>query len=142
MAILRQNNQKNVQMIAKAASTAIAVDEILTISAAGFVTPAVAASANLIGLSMERVASTDTDFAGTRKIQIDVPTGAQPFILDTTGGAVAQTMVGEFFDLSNSTTLNVGVAATVKHFKVLDILGTGSGARVLVAFNPNIVLNA
>lgn len=142
MAILRQNNQKNVQMIAKAASTAIAVDEILTISAAGFVTPAVAASANLIGLSMERVASTDTDFASTRKIQIDVPSGAQTFILDTAGGAVAQTMVGEFFDLSNSTTLNVGVAATVKHFKVLDILGTGSGARVLVAFNPNIVLNA
>lgn len=142
MAIERRNNAKNVQFFAKAASTAIGIDDILTINAAGFVAPAVAASANLIGLSMERVASTDSDFAGTRKISVDVPSGAQQFIIDTTGASVAQTMVGEFFDLSNSTTLNVGAAGTVKHCKVLEILGTGAGAKVVVAINPNIVLNA
>lgn len=142
MAVEKRNNQKNPMPFAKAASTAMAVNEILTINSSGFVTPAVAASANLIGLSMQKIASTDTDYASNTKIEVDVPTGAQNYIIDTTGAAVAQTMVGEFFDLSDSTTLNVGAAATVKHCKVLEILGTGSGAKVVVAFNPNIVLNA
>lgn len=133
------NNQFDIE---KTASTAIALNTLLTISTAGRLTPAVTASTNIAGVAMELIASTDTDYTGTRKITVDLPRPTDLFEIDSTGAAITQTMVGEFFDLTDAGTLNLAAGGTVKHCKLVGFTATASGSKVIVQINPLVVFTA
>ena len=98
MAIFRNtvsqgNTGVNLRYAPKKSSTVLTPNTLLTVEAGtGFLIPAVPASTYVKGLAVERVASTDPDFAATTEIGYDEPREGEVFIMDVdntaTGGFV------------------------------------------------------
>jgi len=138
MAVYRKDDKHRIRSTAKKASTAIAVGEILTVDTNGFALPAVAASTNLIGVSAQRVGTDSSDYASATPIAFDAPRAGDRFVMSVTGGTPAQTNVGEFFDLSNSTTVDMA-ASTLDHVKLVELRDSTSA---VFEFNPTVVFSA
>lgn len=133
MPAIRQQSKDNIIWTAKKASTAISNNAVLTYdSSTGTVQPAVTASTNLAGVSRKVVASTDTDYASTTLIPMDVPAPNDLYVLDC-NTTVTQAMVGDDFDLASSVLLDNSAAGTVKHVKLVGGVGT---TKAVVRFNP------
>lgn len=77
----------------KKASTAIALNELLTLDSNGQLIPAVTASKFVVGVSLTTVKSTDDNYTTTDEIQYDAARDGDLFIMDvddaTTAGFVA-----------------------------------------------------
>ena len=110
--IQRKNGAHKIAYFAKKASTAIPLGAIVYIDTDGYVLPATASSVNHIGVAMEVIASTDSDYSSTRKIMVDIANSAtDQFEAEVSAGTVNQTAVGLFCDL-NSTGDKVDISAT------------------------------
>lgn len=133
MAAIRQSGSDKILFQAKKASTAIVLNSVLTYdSSTGTLQPAVTASTNLAGISRRAVTSSDSDYASTTLIPIDVPAPNDVFVLDC-NTTVTQAMVGDDFDLASATTLDNSTGGTVKHCKLVGGVGT---TKAEVRFNP------
>lgn len=74
----------------KAASTAIALNTLLTLDATnGRLTPAVTASLFVVGVSMSTILATDPNFANTEEIQYDAARDGDEFIMAVDSAATA-----------------------------------------------------
>ncbi len=135
-----KNRQPNIQVSAKKASTAFAIESVVAIDSNGFIAPAVAASANIAGISLEKVVSTDSDYASTRAIAFDYPRPGERFVMEF-NTTPTQTMVGEFFDLADADTLDNSTGGTVNHARIVGIINA-TDKIVEVEFNPAIVFSA
>lgn len=122
MVAIRYNDVDNiVGLMLKKASTAIALNSILTVdSTTGHLQPAVTASTNLAGIARELVASTDSDYATARNTFIDVPRPSDLFVMDC-NTTITQAMVGDDFDLASATVVDNSTGGTVKHVKLVAI---------------------
>lgn len=114
----------------KKASTAIAVGAAVIFDGSGYVTIATSTSAKLLGVSRKVIASTDTDYASTTLIPIEVPIENYVTWLADTASAVAAD-IGAAVDLTDSVTVNRG--ATSHH--VVTITGVQSATKVFVVLN-------
>lgn len=117
----------------KKASTAITNGALVYLDTDGYLNPASASSVNHIGVCMVAVASTDSDYASTTKIPVDIfQSSTDVFEADVSAGTVAQTAVGAYYDL-NSTGDKVDLSATsVKAVYVVDINTAASTVSIQV----------
>jgi hypothetical protein len=119
-------------MYAKKASTAFNEGDLVAVDSNGFLIPAVAATVaeTIIGVSMETVASTDSDYTGTRKVGVDVFDKGDngDLLLGTVvTGTPAQTQVGEPHDITDAGQIDLTAATT----KVVKVQGLHDSTHVL-----------
>jgi hypothetical protein len=140
--LFKPNGPVHVEWYQKTASTAFAFNEPLYLGTAGRLlayTPGVAAP--FMGLCKKTVASTDSDYADTTKIPVEVGNYDTEYLVDATTTAAALTDVGEWVDYVSATrSVNVG-ASTEDDFFVTQFLSTtlvvGKFARRVASNNLN-----
>ncbi len=130
MAVKKFSGKTKTIWFPKAASTAFADGAFVTFDGSGNVTPATSTSAKLVGVCRKAVASTDSDYASTTLIPIEVPVERYVEWDALTASAVAAD-VGAAVDLTDSVTVNRG--ATSHH--VVTITGIISATHVRVVIN-------
>jgi hypothetical protein len=91
----------------KTASTALALGDAVVLSS-GQIVKATSGTANILGICKRAVVSTDSDYASTTLIPIEVPIekGVEWLVPVSTGSAAA-TSVGVTYDLTDSAGINV-----------------------------------
>jgi hypothetical protein len=124
------------QKIAKTASTAMSVGQVL-ITSSGQLTPAANTSvANIVGLSMKVIAATDSDYASETALEVEQIDLDAVYEADVYG-TLTTAMIGNSYDLSNSagssgaTHVNVGGTS----YKQVKVVGFISASKALVQFN-------
>lgn len=117
----------------KKASTAFTYGALVYPDGSGAVQPADSTSGEHIGVIMQTIASTDSDYALTTKVAIDECGQDDVFEADVTG-TLTTAMVGTYLDLSDS--LVVNAAATSK--KVVLCVGFISATKGLFKITANI----
>lgn len=96
-----------VMTLKRTASTTFTKDS-LCYFVSGYVSPADSTSGDHIGIVLESVASTDSDYATSGDIQIEVPMDKQCEFEATVTGTLAATSVGVAMDLSTALVVNQG----------------------------------
>ena len=132
---IRDESESNIKPYKKKASVAFAVGDIVFLDSNGLLDKAVAATAaaDIIGVIMENVVSTDADYASNTFKAVDLfrkGVDGDTFRLQVETGTPAQTMVGELHDLTDEGKANLS-ASTTDIYKVSRIL---SSTEVLVSF--------
>lgn len=120
--------------IPKTASTAFAVNSVLT-SASGQLTTAANSELGLLGICPKVVASTDSDYASTTGIQLTRLHDEAEYEMDVQGTATTA-MVGEAYDLYSTTGLLLDIGnTTYKQFIITKFI---SASKVWV--KPNMAV--
>ena len=126
--LFRANGPVHIEFYQKTASTAFAFDEPVYLGTAGRLlayTPGVAAP--FLGLIKKTVASTDSDYASTTNVPVEVPNAEAEYLFDATTTAAALDDVGEYVDYV-AATRSVNVGATAQN----DVYVTGFVSTTLV----------
>lgn len=129
-AILKEGATK-VDYLQKAASTAIAINAVLTFDGSGGVIHAVSTSTRIAGVSLKAVVSTDSDYALQTRIPVVIPTPESVFEMDVTTGTLTAAMVGNQYDLDSHLGINVNATS----HKQVTIVAFLSATKALVKFN-------
>jgi len=108
---------ENITTRPKAASTAYAPGNWLTYDGSGHVV-SLFPTGYVAGLCLEKVTSSDSDYASTRPISIDVPTPADEFLMPVTNGTATASMVGSPFDIDASDPTGLDVSGAGDQFVV------------------------
>ena len=140
--LFRPNGNVHLEWYQKTASTAFAFNEPVYIGTAGRLlayTPGVAAP--FLGLIKKAIASTDTDYASTTNVPVEVGNEDTEYLIDASTTAAALTDVGEWVDYVSATrSVNVGVS-TEDDFYVTGFVSTvlviGKFARRVASNNLN-----
>ena len=90
----------------KIASTAIAVGDLLYADLSGAVQPADSTSGNHIGVCQKAIASTDSDYADTTSIPVQL-VGPHTFFRAEAAGTATTAMVLGYYDLTDANTVNL-----------------------------------
>ena len=110
--LFRPNGDIHIEYYQKTASTAFAFNEPVYLGTAGTLlayTPGVAAPC--LGLIKKTIASTDSDYASTTNVPVEVGNYDTEYLFDATTTSAALTDVGEFVDYVSATrSVNVGVS--------------------------------
>ena len=133
MAFRRISGSPRLSYWPKKASTAFTYGALVYPDGAGAVQPAITTSGEHIGVIMQTIASTDSDYASNTKVAIDECGQNDIFEADVTG-TLTTAMVGTYMDLSTS--LVVNAAATAK--KVVLCVGFISATKGLFKITANI----
>ena len=111
--LFRPNGNVHIEYYQKTASTVFALNEPVYLGTAGTLlayTPGVAAP--WIGLIKKTIAATDSDYASTTRVPVEVGNYDTEYEIDATTTAAAQTDVGEYVDYVTATrSVNVGATA-------------------------------
>lgn len=92
----------------------------------GYVATATVSSLENVGIILESVASTDSDFASATKVAVEVPTSPSCEAEMDVTGTLATTSIGVAFDLSNASTVNKA-GTTSKAFLCKSYISTAKG---------------
>lgn len=96
----------------KKASTAIALNELLTLDSNGQLIPAVTASKFVVGVSLTTVKSTDDNYTTTDEIQYDAARDGDLFIMDVDDATTAGFVAGVERGLIDSKTIDSAAPGT------------------------------
>lgn len=112
----------------KAASTQFNVGDFISYNGSGQVVPATAGDA-IVGEILEKISSTDDDYASTRQISFQKVTNQYKFEIPVTIGTATAAMVGSTFDIDTAKPGSLDVSApgtqiTISKF-ISDILVEG-----------------
>lgn len=114
----------------KKASTAWAEGAMLIFDASGYVTKATSSSTKLLGLSRKTIAATDTDYASTTEIPVEVP--VEDYVIwEAAAVAAVVADVGIAVDLTDE--LTVDRSGTTHH--VVTIIRVVSATKVEFLIN-------
>ena len=116
----------------KKASTAIALDTLLTVDSNGQLLPATTTSAFVVGASLSTVLSTDENYATTDKIQYDRAIDGDKFIMDVDDASTAGFVAGVERPINTASQIQA-VAAQEGEFPVVRVV------EVLTAQNKAVV---
>lgn len=129
--LYRPTGLERMEWYAKKASTAFTFGDMVYINASGFLDEATATSSpGIVGLIYRTVKSTDTDFAQATRVPVIVAEKNTVFLADVGTGTATQGVVGEFHDLTNSTSVDV----TADTFGVVEVIDFISATQVLIKF--------
>ena len=139
MAFLRASGVPNIEYWPKAASTAFTCNALVYDNGSGAIIPADSTSGDHVGVVLKTVASTDSDYASTTKIPVDVAGENDIFEVDC-GGTATAALIGTFIDLTNSTTADEASSSK----DALLVVGFISASKLLVkiASRKNILRTA
>ena len=131
---IKKRGLAKIKWFAKKASTAIALGDALTFDGLGYVTVAVAGSTSIVGFSKQVISATDSDYAGTKMIPVEIVDVIDELEVDVTT-TMTQAMVGTYRELSTASTLNTAIAGTANQFRVIGLGSTSLKAIVSIAKN-------
>ena len=114
----------------KKASTAFNNGDLVYPDGSGAIQPADSTSGNHLGIILKDVAATDDDYAATTKVPVQ-ELGEDDVFEATVTGTLTTAMVGNFYDLSNAYTVNVGAQSK----KVVLCVGYISATKGLFKIN-------
>ena len=138
MAFIHVSGPATTEAFAKLASTAIAAGSALALTS-GYLAQATVASLRIAGVAIQKIASTDGDFASATSIPVIIP-GEEDVFEATVSGTATVSLIGDQFDL---TATNQGTAQAVNLSgttnKVVTMVGFISSSLILVKFNSNYV---
>ena len=113
-----------IEWYAKAASETFTFNDLVYINTSGYVTKAVDGSAiTALGLIQRTIAATASDYASTTRVPVLVPGPDAEFLCDVSTGSAAQTDIGEFIDIDDHNSVDVG-ASTYDIFFVTQVPST------------------
>jgi len=124
--IFRANGPVHIEFYPKTASTLISFGEPVYLTTDGRLspyTPAVAAP--FLGLCKKAITATDSDYASTTRIPVEVGTYDTEYLFDASTTTAAATDVGEFVDYVEATvSVNVGSTSANDVYVTQYISGT------------------
>lgn len=95
----------------KAASETFTFNDLVGINTSGFVTKYTdGASFPELGLIQKTIAATDSDYASNTKVPVLVAGNEAEYLCDVTTGTAAQTDVGEYIDVDDHNSVDVGTS--------------------------------
>ena len=118
----------------KAASTVFELGDAVAFNLTGGIVRATSSSTNVLGMIKMAVTASDTDYATTALVPVQVFVPEDEIEIDAST-TVTAAMIGTYRDLSNSSTLNVGAVGGNLTFRVLGIGSTTSKAVVSLVRN-------
>jgi len=125
---IRKSGAHNIEWYPKKASQAMAIGDLVYPDGSGAVQLADSTSGEHIGIVMKKVASTDSDYASTTKIPVDVVGPEDLFIADVGTGTLTTAMIGNYYDLKDENEIDV----TAQAKKVVLIVGYISATKAVV----------
>lgn len=137
MSVFRQSGKPNVTLnFLKKASQALDANSVVSIDANGYIIPATAVTTNYKGIVLQKVASTDSDYATARAVPIDVVKPGELFEM-ACNTTITQTMVGMLYDLADANVVDNSDDSGA--IDVIEIVGIVKATYVDAA-NPSIAL--
>ena len=111
--LFRENGANaHLEWFQKAASEAFAFNDIVGINTSGYLTKYLDGSAfPEVGLIQKTIASTDSDYASNTKVPVLVAGAEAEYLCDVSTGSAAQTDVGEYIDVDDSNSVDVGTSS-------------------------------
>ena len=120
----------------KAASEAFAFNDIVGINTSGYLTKYLDGSSfPELGLIQKTIAASDSDYASNTSVPVLVAGDEAEYLCDVSTGSAAQTDVGEYIDVDDSNSVDVGTS-TNNDFYVTKVL---SAALVVAKMTRKIV---
>lgn len=125
-----------IKSLPKTASVTFTAGDLVMMTS-GYVATATAQSTKHIGIILEAVASTDSDFASATKVAVEIPAEVSCEFEATVTGTLATTDIGGQFDLSTAGLVNK--AGTT--YKVVTCTGYISTSKGRFSLNSNQVFS-
>ena len=141
MSVFRRQGKTTTSLtFLKKASQAIDLNSVVSIDADGYIIPATASTTNIKGIALEKISSTDSDYATARAIPIDIVKPGELFEM-ACNTALTQTMVGMLYDLADANTVdNSDDSGAIDVIEIVGIVkaayASGNPSIALVRFNP------
>ena len=120
---LRNTRWENISTRVRAASTAYAPGYWLTDDGSGHVV-ALFPTGYVSGLCLESVTSSDSDYAATGYIAIDVPENADEFLMPVTTGTATAAMVGGLYDIDAANPQGLSVSGAGDQFRIVRFISS------------------
>lgn len=134
MAFTQRKGRAYTQYYPKAASTAIAVGDLMYANGTGEVTPATTTSDHHVGISQVEVTASTTGtylYSNTAMIPVTVPVDDSEFLVDVGTGSATEAIIGTFVDLAAAGTADVS-ASSVDALFVTEVI---SATQIVVKVN-------
>jgi hypothetical protein len=135
MSVSRYNVSRNrdgvdLERLAKAASTAFVENQFVTYNASSQLIPAVPTSTYIVGVGLERVTSSDANYADNSFYEYDQPSEGDKFVadIDSTSGV----NVGDEKAINNAGQVRGGAVSTDQ--PTIRILGILPNNKVIITF--------
>lgn len=122
--------------IEKTASTAWDPGTV-AIATSGRIAIAASTSVNLLGLTTNKVASTDSDYASTTALPVEQIDPEAAYICPVETGTLASTNIGNYYDLNSTTGTGINVNGTT--YKQCKVIAVVDATHALVTFNPAVL---
>lgn len=125
IALFRENGANaHLEWYQKAASETFTFNDIVGINTSGFVTKYLDGSSfPELGLIQRTIAATATDYALNTKVAVLVAGAEAEYLCDVSTGSAAQTDVGEYIDVDDQNSVDVGTS-TNNDFYVTQFIST------------------
>lgn len=109
----------------KAASETFAFNDVVGINTSGYVTKFLDGSAfPILGLCQKAITATSSDYASNTKLPVLVAGEEAEYLCDVSTGTAAQTDVGEYIDVDDQNSVDVGATTNNDLFVTQFISGT------------------
>lgn len=128
----RISGKPKIEYFPKAASTAFPLGCLVYANGSGAIIPADATSGDHFGVLIQEVTASDSDYASTTKVPVDLASIEDVFEVDVETGTFTTAMIGNRYDLVADGDA-IDVSATSK--KVVTIVGYVSSTKALVKIN-------
>ena len=138
MTFIRVSGKPRLEWYPKKASQAFTLGALVYPDGSGAIQPADSTSGEHVGVILKEIASTDSDYASTTKVPVDVCGEDDIFEADVTG-TLTTAMVGTYLDLSDSVTVNAGATSKLVVLCVGFISATKGLFKVTAKLHDNYV---
>lgn len=132
--LIQKRGEARLKWFPKIASTRFDLGDAVVFNTAGTIQPVVSTSTTVVGYIKRNVLSSDTDYATTALVPVQICIASDEVEIDTST-TVTSAMIGTTRDFSNASTLNVGSAGTINLVRILRIGSTTS--KAVCAFLKN-----
>jgi hypothetical protein len=132
MSFVRVFGRAKIEYMPKAASTVFPNGALVYANGSGALIPADATSGDHFGVIQRAVTASDSDYATTAKVMIDVCSPEDVFEADVKTGTLTPSMVGNRYDLHAD---GDGIDVTASAKSVVTVVGFVSATKALVKVN-------
>lgn len=132
--LIQKRGEARLKWFPKIASTRFDLGDAVVFNTAGTIQPVVSTSTTVVGYIKRNVLSTDTDYASTSLVPVQICIATDEVEIDAST-TVTSAMIGTTRDFSNASTLNVGSAGTINMVRIMRIGSTTS--KAVVSFLKN-----
>jgi hypothetical protein len=122
ISLYKPSGREQVEHYPKAASEAFAFNDLVGLNTSGYLTKYLDGSSfPMLGLIQKTIAATDTDYASNTRVPVQRLDSDSVVLCDVSTGTAAQTDVGEYIDVDDQNSVDVG-ASTNNDFYVVGFI--------------------